>query len=84
MQFRGLHKRIGRRESVGCCLHGVALRVADKARVAAARRRAHERRGAALAAGRMIEGPATTQEDRERWTSVHEELGRLPEAFRAR
>jgi DNA-directed RNA polymerase specialized sigma24 family protein len=74
---------IGRRESVGCWLHGVALRVAAKARVAAARRRAHERRGATLATGRMIERPATTPEDRERWASVHEELGRLPEAFRA-
>jgi RNA polymerase sigma factor (sigma-70 family) len=74
---------IGRRESVGCWLHGVALRVAAKARVAAARRRAHERRGAALAAGRLVEQVPTTPEERERWTSLHEELGRLPETFRA-
>ncbi len=73
---------IGRRESVGCWLHGVALRVAAKARVAAARRRAHERRVAAMTAGRLIEELPTT-EDRDRWTSLHEELGRLPETFRA-
>ena len=61
----------------------MALRVASKARTAAARRRAHERRGAALAAVRLIDGPPSSPEDRERWTSVHEELGRLPETFRA-
>ncbi|MFI5459123.1 MAG: RNA polymerase sigma factor, partial [Isosphaerales bacterium] len=74
---------IGRCESVGCWLHGVAMRVAAKARVAAARRRAHERRGGAMAAIRQIEEAATTQEERERWAALHEELGRLPETFRA-
>ena len=75
---------IGGHESIGCWLYGVALRVAAKVRVAAVRRRTHEQRGAAMADGRMIEGPPTGPEDRERWSSLHEELGRLPETFRAR
>ncbi len=74
---------LGRHESIGCWLHGVALRIAAKARVAAARRRVHEQRGAAMAAERRIEEHPTTPEDRERWASLHKELGRLPDAFRA-
>src|SRR5207237_1053872 len=71
-------RAITRRESVGSWLHGVALRVAAKARVAASRRRAHERRGGAMAAGR-----AGGADGDERWAELHEELGRLPERFRA-
>ncbi len=74
---------IGRRESVGSWLHGVALRVAAKARVAAARRTAHERRGAEMAIGRMVGETAGPDEGRELWTILHEELDRLPETFRA-
>jgi RNA polymerase sigma-70 factor (ECF subfamily) len=68
---------IARRDSVGSWLHGVALRVAAKARVSAARRRAHERRGGAMAAGR---GGAAGEGH---WEELHAELGRLPERVRA-
>jgi RNA polymerase sigma factor (sigma-70 family) len=62
-------------DSVGGWLHGVAVRVAAKARVAEARRRARERR-----AGETRSGEAP---DPDRWLELHEELGRLPESFRA-
>ncbi len=72
------------RESVASWLHGVALRVAAKARVAAARRRAHERRaGSMLAAAHEIEPGFDFVPDCERWQWLHDELGRLPESFRS-
>ena len=71
---------IGRRESVGCWLHGVRDAGRGQGRP---RARAHERRGGAMAALRQIEEAPTTQEDRERWSALHEELGRLPVTFRA-
>jgi RNA polymerase sigma-70 factor (ECF subfamily) len=74
---------IGRRESVGCWLHGVALRVANKDRVAAARRRAHERRGAEMAACPLGVEESDPAETLELAAIIHEELGRLPEVFRA-
>ena len=73
---------IARRESVGSWLHGVALRVAAKARISAARRRARERRGGEMAAGRAVDSVGAV-EGGERWAELHEELGRLPDAFRA-
>ncbi len=74
---------IGRRESVASWLHGVALRVAARARLAASRRRARERRGGEMMAARL--GIGNTSDDRtdeERWSRLHDELGRLPESFR--
>jgi RNA polymerase sigma factor (sigma-70 family) len=67
---------IGRPESLGPWLHGVALRVARKANVAAARRRTHE--------GRVARSPeaASSQPDRLA-AAVRDEVDRLPEPLRA-
>jgi RNA polymerase sigma-70 factor (ECF subfamily) len=70
---------IARRDSIAAWLQGVAVRVASKARVAAIRRRIRERR-VAEEASRSAE---PTFEDSERWLELHQELGRLPETFRA-
>ncbi len=77
---------LGRVASVAPWLHGVATRVAAKARVAAARRRARERRGGEIAAARMLErrdGGERRAEDAETRAELHEALGLLPEKFRA-
>ena len=72
------------RESVAAWLHGVALRVAAKARVAAARRRARERRAGEIAAARQaVDSSVAGVPDHERWQWLHDELGRLPESFRS-
>src|SRR5262249_43893602 len=64
--------------ALGSWLHGVALRVASKARVAAARRRVHERRGGEMAARSVGDrNPFRT------WMDLHEELDRLPERLRS-
>jgi RNA polymerase sigma factor (sigma-70 family) len=69
---------IRERTSVASWLHGVARRVASRARSAACRRRLHERR-AAGSAGRLDGEP--------RWDDLaailHEEIDRLPERYRA-
>jgi RNA polymerase sigma factor (sigma-70 family) len=66
------------RDSLACWLHGVALRVASHARVDSARRRRHEGiRGEAALEDRTID-------DRDDLGArLHEELGRLPERYRA-
>src|SRR5260370_6397119 len=70
-------RSIKRPEALGSWLHGVALRVAAKAKVAAARRRAHERRGGEMAA------QMESERDRsEPHPELHEEIGRLPERLR--
>ncbi len=74
---------ISRRESVGCWLHGVALRVAAKARAAASRRRAHELRGGEMrTAGHVVDADLGAVENHEDWVRVHDELGALPRSFR--
>jgi len=70
-------RSIRRPEAIGSWLHGVALRVAGKAKVAAARRRAHERRGGEMAARSEGEWDRS-----ERWPELHEEIDRLPERYR--
>jgi RNA polymerase sigma factor (sigma-70 family) len=65
-------------DSVASWLHGVALRVARRARSDAVRRKAVERRGAeqrALRNARAADRP-------ESWTELHEEIARLPQRFR--
>ena len=69
---------IRNRTSVASWLHGVARRVASRARSAAARRRQHERSAARLAEQLVAES---------RWDDLaevlHDEIDRLPEQFRA-
>jgi RNA polymerase sigma factor (sigma-70 family) len=74
---------ISRRQSLGCWLHGVALRVAAKARAAATRRRTHERRGGAIRiAGHGVESEVAAIENQDDWARLHDELGQLPQTFR--
>jgi RNA polymerase sigma factor (sigma-70 family) len=70
---------IRRRESVGSWLYGVAYRVASRIRVAASRRRAHERQ--AMIATQA--DPAAEAAWRELRPLLDEELVRLPEKYRA-
>ncbi len=64
-------------DSLGPWLHGVAFRVATKAKVAAARRNAHERRAAEAAEARR------GGENDELYSTLHEEIDRLPPKYRA-
>lgn len=68
---------IRKRDSVGSWLHGVALRVASRAKVELARRRALERRSAEMAA-RSTQSPGPA----ELLPELHEEVSRLPEHYR--
>jgi RNA polymerase sigma factor (sigma-70 family) len=70
-------------ESVGSWLFGVATRVAARARVEAARRRAVERRGG-LRVVNAVDAPADGEEgEAEFGPLVQEEVQRLPEKYRA-
>jgi RNA polymerase sigma factor (sigma-70 family) len=64
-------------ELLGNWLYGVAYRVATRARVQAAHRRAHEMRGIEMIA---VDPPCEGNELR---PVLHEELNRLPEKYRA-
>jgi RNA polymerase sigma factor (sigma-70 family) len=72
-------RSIGKPESVASWLHGVAYRLAAKARADLARRRSHERQ-----APRM---PNPEPDDEVLWRDLrpvlHEEVRRLPERYRA-
>jgi len=68
------------RGSVGSWLFGVASRVASCARASAARRRTHERKGAAVVSRSGADPVSAEDDDR---SAVHEEVERLPERFRA-
>ncbi|HKB37075.1 MAG TPA: sigma-70 family RNA polymerase sigma factor, partial [Gemmataceae bacterium] len=65
--------------SVGSWLHGVALRVARKMKAAAARHRLHERQVEVVAE----DDPPADAARRELRPLLDEELGRLPESYRA-
>ncbi len=67
---------IGRRERLGGWLHGVACRVAARARRDAARR------PATGADGLAAEGPGDALEERERAELLHQEIERLPPRYR--
>lgn len=69
-------REAGRPESVGGWLHGVASRVAARARVDAARRRRLDRGAARLAV--VAADPPDVDRDR----AVQEEVGRLPSRYR--
>ena len=71
---------LGSQHSLGGWLHGVACRVAAHARAAEARRRLHERRVAEAA---TIPTPAANGGWDDLGTVLHEEIGRLPETYRA-
>jgi RNA polymerase sigma factor (sigma-70 family) len=66
---------VRKRDSVASWLHGVARRVALRAKADAARRREHERRRAVMAP----ESVRDTVEDR---PEIHDEIARLPEKYR--
>jgi polysaccharide export outer membrane protein len=73
---RGVSIRLG--DSVGCWLHGVAMRVAANARAAARRRRLHEGRKAEATASAAA--PDRAADDLGR--ILHEEFDRLPARLR--
>ncbi len=75
---------IGRKDSVACWLHGVALRVASRLQLAAVRRRRREQRGGEIMmARRDVNHGIVEPGDGDRWARLHGELRRLPETFRA-
>jgi polysaccharide biosynthesis/export protein len=84
--FLVLVKRSGsirRLESLGSWLYGVACRVAARARVEAARRRAAERRGALRVVPVGNSSDCREQDCAEFGTVIQEEVRRLPEKYRA-
>jgi RNA polymerase sigma factor (sigma-70 family) len=70
---------IRKQQAVGSWLYGVAYRLAQKARVAAARRRRHEARAASLPVAQASSDLAW----RELQALLDEELNRLPDKYRA-
>jgi HlyD family secretion protein len=84
--FLVLVKRCGsirRLESVGSWLFGVAMRVAARARVDAARRRAAERRTALRVVEAVDSGESGDAEQSEFCPALQAEVGRLPEKYRS-
>ena len=72
---------IGRKELVGNWLYGVSRRVATRARVLAARRAKSD--GLFDPDARRVPGPADSLAHDELGARLHEEVGRLPERYRA-
>ena len=65
-------------DSVASWLHGVALRVARRAKTDLARRREYERRSAEMKAME----PERAQGRPDSWPELHEEIARLPKRYR--
>jgi RNA polymerase sigma factor (sigma-70 family) len=65
-------------DSVASWLHGVALRVARRARAEAVRRRVFEQRGAEMRA--LLHDSERARP--ESWAELHEEIARLPQRYR--
>src|SRR5262249_17629403 len=65
-------------DSLASWLHGVALRVAMRAKIEAARRRVYERRSAAMKAAELKRHGGSS----ERWPELHDAIARLPERYR--
>ena len=72
-------RSIMKQRSVGCWLHGVALRVARRARSDAARRRLRERRIAEMTSRDVDAEPLRERND---FQLLHEEVERLPSKYR--
>jgi RNA polymerase sigma factor (sigma-70 family) len=70
-------RAVRRRDSVASFLLGTALRLARRLRVESARRRRHERQGAAMA----VQSDSRSRNS-DAWPALYEELDRLPEALR--
>ncbi len=90
--FLVLARRAGaikNRESVGGWLHGVAVRVAKRTKMTAARRHVRDRRTNDAAEDRALEAQRAEDvescviEREERAEVVHQEISRLPEKYRA-
>ena len=71
-------RSVRKSDSVASWLHGVARRVAMRAKTDAARRRMHEREGAKSAAAETL-GDGDRPEC---WPELHEEISGLPERYR--
>ena len=76
-------RSIRRRGSVASWLHGVALRVAASERARAARRRRHELIRAAMTSSTTENAGGGPVCEHELTAAIHEEIGRLPEKYRA-
>jgi RNA polymerase sigma factor (sigma-70 family) len=72
-------RSVRKQDSVASWLHGVALRVAACTRAAAARRRLHEHRAAAVATTDSCDA----ENELDLAPALHEELDRLPQRYRA-
>jgi RNA polymerase sigma factor (sigma-70 family) len=69
---------VRKRDSVASWLHGIARRVARRARSDRFRRRDYERRSAEMSA----RTESQSADEPECWPELHEELARLPEKYR--
>jgi len=76
-------RSIRRRGSVASWLHGVALRIAGSERSRAARRRRHELVRAAMTSSTTQDAGSDPVCDHELTLVIQEEIGRLPEKYRA-